>query len=154
MLHFSLSIFSPCYRVGCVRLMHQVFTSITDSFQMRNATAIISTGQTPNPMQDIQSRTPDKKKKLRLPDSRELRANISWVDFHNYTNKQGRISIKVISWTIVNLASFYLSIISQLEHLQKCKVIHANTCKYAQNLARLPLLPWPGLHVFFTHLWA
>ena len=43
--------------------MHQVFTSITDSFQMRNATAIISTGHTPNPMQDIQSHTPDKKNK-------------------------------------------------------------------------------------------
>lgn len=80
------------------------------------------------------------------------------VDFHNYANKAGRISIKVISWTTPYLASFYLKINPQLaaipigEHLQECKVIHTNTCNHTENLAPLPLLSWPSMHVCFTHL--
>lgn len=141
----------------------QVVTSIASYFQMRSATTIISTGHTPIPLQDIQSPTPDKKNLRPLV----LRTLENWeqncvrsasVDFHNYANQPGRISIKVVSWTMANLASFCFNINSQLaattlgEHLQKCKVIHINTCKHTENLAPLPLLSWPSLHVCFTHL--
>lgn len=92
-------------------------------------------GHTPIPLQDIQSLSSGKTE-IACPETLPTHTpgdenatiwELRTEGFHNYAIKPGRISIKVIPWTLANLACVSLDINAQ--QLQPWPLV--NTCKTA-----------------------